>query len=181
MTRFERGLINSSTIVSGLSGTAYGVMKYFMSTDDPFAVVNHPFEPWALTIHILSSPAMLFAVALIAAEHIFPQVGRPGGRPCRGSGMILTACLVPMVATGYLIQVSTHETLRQASVVIHIATGMTYLAAFGVHLAVSRGLAPRLGTRVDSSSGGPGSALGVWRRTGAGRRTRWRHRHAKEV
>lgn len=169
MTTAERWFIHISTLLTGLSGIAYGVMKYLMTTDDPFAVANHPMQPWALSLHVLASPAMLFAIGLITAEHVLPQFRRPRGGRGRGTGVFTFACLAPMVATGYLIQVATSESLRTVCILVHIATGLTYVAAYLAHLMATRGRAAAARAAMGGSPLGIGIALSVWRRTAAPR------------
>lgn len=142
MTRFERFIIFSSTAIVGLSGIVYGVMKYLMISSDPFSVVNHPLQPWMLDLHVLGAPLMIFAVGLIAREHIFGQL-RKSGKRGRASGLVTLCCLTPLIATGYLIQVFTHETARFVCVVVHLITGTVYLAFFITHLVMGRRVAAR--------------------------------------
>jgi hypothetical protein len=137
MTRFERFMVNLSTVITGLSGIVYAVMKYLLSSDDPFAVINHPWQPAMLNLHVLAGPAMIFGLGLIAQEHILAQLRRASPKQGRLSGMIALACVLPMVATGYLIQVASGEVWRKACVAIHLITGVLYLAAFVAHLIVA--------------------------------------------
>ncbi|MGH9870449.1 MAG: hypothetical protein ACREAA_20125 [Candidatus Polarisedimenticolia bacterium] len=143
MSRLEKVTTHTSTAIVALSGIVYGCMKYLMATDDPFAVVNHPLQPWMLDLHVLSAPVMLFALGLIAQQHILAQLARGAGRPGRTTGLIAISCLLPMVATGYLIQVFTHETARLICVVVHIGTGVIYTMMFLAHTVISRRLTAR--------------------------------------
>ena len=54
MTRFQRWFLYGSTIATAVSGITYFAMKHFLEPSDPWAVINHPLEPWALKAHILS-------------------------------------------------------------------------------------------------------------------------------
>jgi len=143
MTPLERFLLNSSTVVVGVSGIVYGVMKYLMTPVDPYAVVNHPLQPWMLDLHVLAAPAMVFAIGLIAQDHILAQLRKRQYGPGRSTGMIALWCLFPMLSTGYLIQVVTEEKLRLVFVVIHLSTGGLYLILFAAHLIISRRAAAR--------------------------------------
>ena len=137
MTRFERIMVNLSTLITGLSGIVYAIMKYLLRSDDPFAVINHPWQPAMLDLHVLAGPVMVFGLGLIAQDHILGQMRRPGSSRGRGSGILALASVLPMIATGYLIQVASGESWRKACVVIHLATGGVYLVAFAVHLYVA--------------------------------------------
>ena len=148
MNRFEKAWVNLSTLIVGLSGAVYGVMKYLMSSDDPFSVVNHPLQPWMLDTHVIAGPVLILAVGWIARDHILAKARRKNSG-ARKSGWFALVCLLPMITTGYLIQVFTHETARLAAVVVHLTTGTIYLAAFVAHIAVSRRIAARRKTEGD--------------------------------
>ena len=136
-------MVNLSTAIVGLSGIVHAVMKYLMTPADPYAVVNHPLQPWVLDTHLLAAPLLVFAIGLIAQDHILAQVRkRPNGQG-RASGLLAMWCLLPMVSTGYLIQVTTDENLRLGFVVIHLSTGGLYLILYAAHLIISRRAAAR--------------------------------------
>ncbi len=143
MSRFERLLMHLSTAIVGASGAAYAIMKYAMDSVDPYAVINHPLQPWALDVHVLAGPFLVFAVGLIARDHILAQMAKGRARLGARSGLFAVVCLAPMIATGYLIQVVTGETARAALVAAHLATGGLYAIAFAAHLTASRRLAAR--------------------------------------
>ena len=70
MKRFESWLLGLSTLLVGGTGLALYVMKEWMSSTDPFAVVHHPLQPWMLRIHLVAVPMLVFAFGMIAREHI---------------------------------------------------------------------------------------------------------------
>jgi len=142
MNRFEKAWVNLSTLIVGASGAIYGVMKYLMTSDDPFSVISHPLQPWMLDVHVLAGPVLVLAVGWIARDHILAKARKHNGG-ARRSGWFALVCLLPMISTGYLIQVFTNETARLVSVIVHLVTGTIYMTAFIAHLAVSRRLAAR--------------------------------------
>jgi hypothetical protein len=132
MSPFERFLLWGSTAVVGLSGLAFLWMKYFVVPEDPYAIVNHPWQPFFLKLHILSAPVLVFAVGVVFLRHVWRQFrsGRPGGRR---TGVTVVLVLVPMVFTGYLLQtVASRDALRWIAW-IHIATSVAYVLAIGGH------------------------------------------------
>ncbi len=137
MTRFQRWLLYVSTAVAASSGVAYFCMKRFLTPPDPWAVVNHPLEPWTLKLHILSAPVMLFAVGLITTQHIWRSLksSLPTGRK---SGLVAAVAFVPLVATGYLIQVVTHPTALEILAWTHLALGLAVTWALASHRGVLR-------------------------------------------
>jgi len=168
MNRLERFLIHLSTLIVGVSGILYGVMKYLMTSNDPFSVINHPLQPWMLDLHVVGAPVLVFAIGLIAREHIVCQMRKGRGRPGRASGLFAVGCLLPMISTGYLIQIFTNETARQVSVVVHLTTSGIYLLAFVAHLAVSRRSAAR--RRAASLAAPLRTAVEAWERRRVARR-----------
>jgi hypothetical protein len=132
MSPFERWLLWGSTALVGLSGFAFLWLKYFVVPEDPYAVVNHPWQPFFLKLHILSAPLLVFAVGVVFLRHIWRQFrsGRPGGRR---TGLTVVLVMLPMVATGYLLQtVASRDALRWLAWA-HIATSTAYVLAIGGH------------------------------------------------
>src|SRR2546423_14993428 len=91
-----------------------------MKSDDPFAVVNHPWQPHMLTAHVLLGPIAVFAFGWTFAVHTLPSLRR--GAPNRASGIWTIVLIVLMVASGYLVQVSTEDATRHAFAVAHWIT-----------------------------------------------------------
>ena len=140
MTLFERLMLWISTAVMGLSGLIYAAMKYLMSTDDPYAVINHPLQPLFLKIHIVAAPAFVFAVGAVFMRHIWRQ-WRSGVARGRRSGLWSMLTIFPMILSGYLIQTVTLEGLLFWIIAIHLITGAIYLVGNGIHQVVT----PRAG------------------------------------
>jgi hypothetical protein len=162
ITRFERVLTHGSTAVVAGSGVVYAWMKYFMTTDDPYAVVNHPLQPWMLDLHVAAAPLLVFALGFIAQTHIMAHLARGPGRPGRATGLIAVSCVLPMIATGYLIQIFTNETAHRASVWVHLTTSAAYTGVFLAHVVSSRRLAARrrtLGAPVEADDSGAAPAM----------------------
>lgn len=144
MRPFEKWLLIASSAATGITGIVYAWMKYLVESAEPWAVINHPWEPWVLKAHILVAPVMVFAVGLVTVGHIWKHF-RNRVEARRMSGLTLMAVLVPMVLSGYLIQAVTGAGWLLALVVAHLVTGGLYLVGLGVHWAV--GLRRRNGAR----------------------------------
>lgn len=132
MSPFQRWLLWGSSLATGVTGLVYWWMKNRMEPVDPWAVINHPLQPWVLKAHILVAPVMVFAVGLIAGEHIWRH-WRQGVKAGRRSGLTAMWVFVPMVLSGYLIQAVTHTGWLQALVWTHLATGILYLVGLVGH------------------------------------------------
>jgi len=135
MSLFERTMLWGSSLLVGISGIVYAVMKYLMSTDDPYAVINHPLQPLTLKIHIVTAPLLVFAIGAVFVRHIWEQ-WRAGYRRGRISGLATLLTFVPMVFSGYLIQSVTHQGWLTAMVVTHLVTGGAFLLGFLAHQTV---------------------------------------------
>lgn len=142
MNRFERWSVWGTSILVAVSGSGYLWTKYFLEPAGPFAVVNHPLEPWFLRIHVLSAPFFVFAMGLITVKHVWKHY-RSGVRLGRKSGLASLLTLIPMVLSGYLIQVMTARGWLTAMAVGHIVVSFLFLAALAAHQwAVSKSEPP---------------------------------------
>lgn len=132
MSRFEKWNLWISSLVVGASGVALLWTKYFVQADDPWAVINHPWQPWFLKAHIISAPFLLFALGLVTRRHIWWHY-RTGVRQGRRSGSSTALLTGPLVLTGYLIQIVTRSEWLELLAVSHIVFGFAYLLCFGLH------------------------------------------------
>lgn len=137
MRRPTKWLLLGSSLATGITGVVYAWMKYLMEPSEPWAVINHPLQPWMLKAHILAAPVLVFAFGLIAVDHVWKHFRClvPAGRR---SGILAGALFAPMVMSGYLIQVFTHPGWLRAMVWAHLATGTVYLVAFLLHQRLFR-------------------------------------------
>jgi hypothetical protein len=143
---WERWTLGLLTLLVSASGFAYLWMKYALSTDDPFAVVNHPWQPLMLSAHVVASPAFILMFGIVLNSHIMKKLGARNS-PNRRSGFWSLGSFAVMTATGYLLQVATVERVITALVVCHVASGAIFSAAYLIHLIVSVRLARRADVR----------------------------------
>lgn len=137
MTRFEKWSVWGTTGATFATGAGFFWTKYMVASSDPWAVVNHPLQPWFLKAHILVSPLMLFAVGMIATRHVWRHY-RSGTPQGRRSGIVTALSLAPMVLTGYLIQAVTHVGWLRAMAISHIAFGTLFALGLALHQPVVR-------------------------------------------
>ncbi len=138
MTRFERWAVWSTSVATLVTGLVYLWMKYLLVSSDPFAVVNHPWQPLVLKLHILVAPLLVFSIGLVSLRHVWRHL-RSGTRKARRTGMLTLVTLGPMIFTGYLIQAITHEGLLRAMALSHIGLGVLYGAGLLAHQFASGG------------------------------------------
>jgi hypothetical protein len=134
VSRFERRLLDLSIGLSALTGLVYFVMKEWMRPRDPFSVLGHPWQPHVLALHVLAGPVVIFALGLIAREHVFERI--VAGRPLTGrrTGLLIAGLGIPMIASGYGLQVITAPVGRRALALVHLASGLLFALLFVGHL-----------------------------------------------
>ena len=133
--KFERWGFNGAYAAITLSGAAYFVMKYLMATDDPFAVVNHPWEPTMLAIHVIAGPIAITLFSLAFRSHGLPQIWQ-AARLNRKSGLAAGSVFLVLVGSGYLNQVATDPIVLEASIWTHVGAGGVFVATYAIHLVV---------------------------------------------
>jgi len=134
--RWERGLFHASTAVVAASGVLYFWMKYVMESNDPFSIVNHPWQPGMLAAHVLAAPVLVFVTGLIADSHVRRKL-RSGARSNRSSGVLSLIVLFPMIVSGYLLQVLTGPLLIRIMIVVHVGSSFFFVVTYFVHQVVS--------------------------------------------
>lgn len=132
MTTSQKRFMHLSTFLATITGVAYGWMKYLLESDDPFSVVNHPWQPTMLHLHVILVPPLVFGLGWITSNHIAPKF-RSKAPTARRSGLILMTTAVLMIASGYLIQVTTGETLLRIHELTHWITSGLFVVGYLVH------------------------------------------------
>ncbi len=132
MSRFEAWATHTATILVGGTGLVYAWMRYLMHPSDPFAVVNHPLQPFVQHLHILVAPALVFAAGIMWHQHAW-SYWRRGVERHRRSGATLLFTLVPMVVSGYLIQTTVDGDWRRIWVIVHLAVSGLWLLGYLAH------------------------------------------------
>jgi hypothetical protein len=132
MNAFERRTMHLSNLLVGGTGLVYAFMLYALEPMDEFSVVHHPLQGPVQHLHVLAAPLLVFAAGLIFREHIWFGF-RQGGTRGRRSGLTLLATLVPMIASGYLLQTATDDTWRKVWVAIHVGASAAWLLGYLAH------------------------------------------------
>ena len=136
MNRWQAWFSHVVTIAVGASGIVYLWMKYFMTSDDPFSVVNHPLQPYTLSLHLLTAPLLVFAFGLIFESHIANRL-RLGTPLNRRSGLISVFTFALMTGSGYALQITAAATLSRAALVLHLASSGLFLVSYLAHQLVT--------------------------------------------
>jgi len=80
----------------------------------------------------------VFALGLIARDHILDRIFEPRQRRGRATGLVILTLAAPMIAAGYLLQVVTDPGLKRILVGVHVVGGALYTALYAGHLVASR-------------------------------------------
>ncbi|MFG1506056.1 hypothetical protein ACRXCV_13355 [Halobacteriovorax sp. GFR7] len=132
MTPTEKNNLFISNYFIVVTGTIYFVAKYFMTIEGDWGAETHPLSIWMQKLHILSVPFLLFFVGTIFSNHIYKRV-LSGYKKSRTSGIFLIGLFVVMSLSGYLIQVSDNDLLRQWSAYIHLGVSLVWSLGFTYH------------------------------------------------
>lgn len=141
MSRFEKWSVWITSALTLATGVGYLITKYLFSASDPYAVVNHPWQPFFLKTHVLVSPLLLFALGVIAVRHVWKHFVT-GVRRSRRTALVTSVSVVPMVLTGYLIQVLVDPGWIRSMAIAHIAFGLLYGVGLAIHTWIIRRSTP---------------------------------------
>jgi hypothetical protein len=147
MSRAQTWYLHVTFALVTITGAGFAWMKYFVVTDNPFALANHAWQPHMLKLHILFAPLLVFGLGLIFSSHIASNARSGRGERRGRSGMTAIVAAVPMIASGYLLQVFTSESLLRATAISHWVTTGLFIAMYLGHQFVAirrmRGAEPR--------------------------------------
>ncbi len=128
----------SFNVVAGLvtlTGLAYLVMKVFMESDDPFALVNHPWQPTMLSLHVVAAPILVLFFGMIFRSHTLTKLQSHLASNRRTGWTTLTS-FGSMALSGYLLQVVTVPAWLDALVWVHVAASLIFVVGYSVHLVI---------------------------------------------
>ncbi|HIC58000.1 MAG TPA: hypothetical protein EYO94_11405 [Acidobacteria bacterium] len=135
MTRWERWGFNTFHVVVGVTGFVYFYMKYLMTTDDPFAIVNHPWESTTLSLHLVAAPFFVAFFGMLFRSHSIRKI-LSSNLANRRTGWTSLISFSVMAVSGYLIQVMTTPALIAGFVWLHIVTSTFFVVGYGIHLII---------------------------------------------
>lgn len=121
----------STTAAVAVTGLVHGCMAYCLSPEDPNDLVNHPWQPTMLHLHVLAAPVWLVAFGAVWHAHVWPKLREPARRR---SGIALVVLGVVMAASGYLLQTAVEPWVRSLWVVTHVSTSIAWLVVLAVHV-----------------------------------------------
>ena len=136
MSRWEALAFNALHGLLAVTGFAYFYMKYALETDDPFAIVNHPWQPAALSAHVVLAPLGMMIFGVVLRSHVLKKLTMES-RSARRSGWMSLLSFAAMAVSGYLLQVVAEPTWLRVLVVIHVATSTAFIFGYSAHLVLA--------------------------------------------
>lgn len=137
MKRWEAWTNHIGWSLTALSGLAYGVLKYFVTSPDPDSRLSHPWQPSVLALHLLAAPVAVFSLGLLFRRHALARIAA-GEREGRRSGVSMTRLAVPLALSGYLLQTLTGDAARRWTGWLHALAGLLFVVAYAAHPRRSR-------------------------------------------
>ena len=135
MRRWERWSFNTLNAAVAVTGVAYFYMKYLLATDDPFAVVNHPWQPSMLSLHVVAAPFLILFFGIVLRSHILQKLVS-SHQPDRRTGWISLVSFTAMALSGYLLQVAGNLVWLSTLVVAHVTTSVVFFVGYGSHIII---------------------------------------------
>ena len=140
MSKLQLLWLHLSIALTAITGIVFAIMKYFLTSNDEFSVVNHPMQPHMLAAHVVIAPILLFVLGWTFSNHMLPKYRFGDGGNLR-TGFSAMLLIVPMTLSAYLLQVSTNETLRKVMEWAHWISSGLFRLAYLIHLLVGRSAA----------------------------------------
>ena len=135
MTWWERWAFNLLHALVAGTGVAYFGMKYLMVPTDPFAVVNHPWQPSMLAWHLVAAPFFVVFFGMLFRTHTLRKLLSASPRN-RRSGWTSLVCFSVMALTGYLIQVTASPAWITAWIWLHVAASAVFVVGYTTHMVI---------------------------------------------
>jgi len=135
MKRLDAWLLHIALLLVGGTGLVYGWMRYFATSHDPFAVVNHPLQPLLHHLHIWFAPLLVLVLGHVFYSHAW-LMWRGKVMEGRRSGITLMLGAGPMIFSGYFVQTSVSSTWRTVWIVVHCASSLVWMGGYLAHVLI---------------------------------------------
>ena len=135
MKWWEQSAFNVLHGIVAVTGVGYLYMKFVMTATDPFAVINHPWQPATLSLHIVAAPVFIAFFGMLFRSHTLRQLVSPNAGN-RRTGWTSLVSFSAMALTGYLLQVASDPVWLSGLVWAHVTTSFIFVAGYGVHLVI---------------------------------------------
>jgi len=139
MKRWEAWINHAGWGLVAVSGLVYGWLKYFASHADPDSRLARPWQPAVLAVHVLVAPLAVFALGVVLRRHALARLSA-GERDRRRTGLVMTLFAVPVILSGYVVQVLTGDAARRWIGYVHAGLGLIYAVGYALHPLATRSL-----------------------------------------
>jgi hypothetical protein len=132
MSPLERWSLHLAALATAGTGLLDGLLRWFGARQGEFGPEPHPWLGTAQHLHILVAPALVFCLGLIVRGHLSAKL-KTGAQEGRRTGLGVGLLILPMVLSGYLVQVATAEVWRVAFAWAHGTSSLLFLAGYLGH------------------------------------------------
>ncbi len=136
MTRALRLIFLTVCSICFASAVCFALLRYGLSPSDEFAAFNHPAQPWALDVHIVSSVALTLVLGFLFGVHALPRLAGESRARTSGLGLIVVAAL--MLASGALLPCSAGVGERAVLAWTHGISGALFALLVPMHVYMVR-------------------------------------------
>ena len=136
MGRAEAWFVHLANLAVAVTGVIYALFRWWIGPVDEFSL-SHPWQPTWQHLHVVTAPLLVFAMGLVWRGHVWRLLRSSLGRRRRSGWALLTAA-VPMILSGYLLQVSTEAFWRGLWTWTHVSTSSVWLLAYAGHQLTRR-------------------------------------------
>ncbi|HUR29306.1 MAG TPA: hypothetical protein VM509_14050 [Planctomycetota bacterium] len=158
MTRTLRLAFFGVAALSFASAILFAFLRFLLRPTDDLAAYNHPAQPWALDVHVVSSIALTFVLGVVFGVHALPRLRV--ATPARATGLFLLASAAAMIASGALLPCSAEPLLRAALGWTHGIAGSAFVLALPLHLRIARRAPSSIESAVPGARRGERAAQG---------------------
>ena len=135
MVWWERWAFNALHVVVAVTGFAYLYMKLVLTPDDPFAIINHPWQPAMLATHLIAAPFFITCFGMLFRSHTLRKL-LGSSSSGRRTGWTSLLGFSAMALSGYVIQIASTPALIDAAIWTHVATSSVFVVGYGAHLVI---------------------------------------------
>ena len=135
MVWWERWAFNALHVVVGATGFAYLYMKLALVPEDPFALVNHPWQPAMMSTHLIAAPFFVACFGMLFRSHTLRKLFGSSASG-RRTGWTSLVGFSAMAISGYLIQIASTPALIDAAIWTHVVTSAVFVVGYGAHLVI---------------------------------------------
>lgn len=126
-----RMILYATALALFLSGVAWELFDRFVTVASAIGPVKHPAEGWVLRVHGAAALISVFVCGHLYASHVRPAWR---SRRKRGSGLTVSAVIVALIVTGYLLYYVGGDELREWVAGTHLWIGVAAPLPFVFHL-----------------------------------------------